>query len=200
MKKLTTKLISFILMVVMVFTTTIPAFAHNIPNKDYVQVVETGVYINDVYYSRAEFTVLLDTAVEQETLQTRSVIAIAAGTWYIPGIGQVVVTTAGVIIVGGAIIKAGSWLYNTISDWFAERAEIKAVEAKIPSRLKKPNGNVDLDQFNEKVRGKQEYKEDGGWSIDKDRGNGHGGSKWKLKDKKGDRVGTLDENGKVLRR
>lgn len=36
----------------------------------------------------------------------------------------------------------------------------------------------------------------GRWSVEKDTA-GHGGRKWKLK-KDGKRVGSLDENGKVL--
>ena len=67
----------------------------------------------------------------------------------------------------------------------------------IPNRLiDKRTGNVDLGKFNQKVKGKTAYKESGGWVIDKDE-TGHKG-KWKLKDKKGKRVGTLDENGKVV--
>lgn len=41
------------------------------------------------------------------------------------------------------------------------------------------------------------YKESGGWIIDKDNA-GHGGRKWKLKDKAGNRVASLGENGEVL--
>ncbi|WP_346919241.1 hypothetical protein [Lacrimispora sp.] len=36
-----------------------------------------------------------------------------------------------------------------------------------------------------------------GWTIDKDTAN-HGGRKWKLKDKSGNRVASLGENGEVL--
>lgn len=122
-----------------------------------------------------------------------------AGTWYIPGVGEVVVTVVGVVIVAGVTIKAGTWIYNTVKNWFAERAEIKAVQDKIPSRLKNKNGNVDLGKFKQKVTGKTSYKEDGGWTIDKDT-SGHGWSTWKLKDKAGNRVGSLDANGKVLRK
>lgn len=55
-----------------------------------------------------------------------------AGTFFIPGVGQAVITTAGVIIVGGAIVSAGSWLGQKITDWvnnykFNSSAE-KAVE------------------------------------------------------------------------
>ena len=80
---------------------------------------------------------------------------------------------------------------------FAKEAE----EAKkdIPERLKDGEGNVDLGKFDQNVKGKNAKKEKGGWEIEKDT-SGHGGSKWKLKDKKGKRVASLDENGKVLRK
>lgn len=51
--------------------------------------------------------------------------------------------------------------------------------------------------FDQKVSGKTAYKEKGGWTIEKDT-SGHGGHKWKHKDKSGNRVASLDENGKVL--
>ena len=54
-----------------------------------------------------------------------------------------------------------------------------------------------MDNFDQKVNGKTAYKEKGGWTIEKDTA-GHGGRKWKLKDKSGNRVASLDENGKVL--
>lgn len=58
-------------------------------------------------------------------------------------------------------------------------------------------GNVNLGNFNQNVPRKNAYKEKGRWSIEKDTA-GHGGRKWKLKDKSDDRVASLDENGKVL--
>lgn len=43
--------------------------------------------------------------------------------------------------------------------------------------------------------------EKGGWEIkpERSKGNPHGGSKWKLFNKKGKRVVTLDRDGKILR-
>lgn len=58
----------------------------------------------------------------------KSVTALIAGTWYIPVIGKVVITAAGVIVIGGAVISAGTWLYNQVVDWFTKRAETKAQE------------------------------------------------------------------------
>ena len=65
--------------------------------------------------------------------------------------------------------------------------------------MKDGDGNVDLGKFGQNVKGKNAKKEEGGWEIEKDT-SGHGGSKWKLKDKKGKRVASLDGNGKVLRK
>lgn len=74
---------------------------------------------------------------------------------------------------------------------------IAEIKAKIPNRLKDKNGDVDLGKFNNKVKGKTAYKESGGWQIDKDT-SGHGGRKWKLKNKSGERVASLDGDGKVI--
>lgn len=78
-----------------------------------------------------------------------------------------------------------------------EKKEIQDAKKKIPTRLKRKKGNVDLGKFDRKVKNKTEYKEKGGWSISKDR-DGHRGSEWKLKDTKGKRVASLDKNGYVV--
>lgn len=196
--------LSFLLVFVMLFSTSVPAFATSFPPENEnssVIVTDSGVYINDVYYTQEQFVQLLETAQEIETEtgnQTRSAAAaLVAGTWYIPGIGQVIVTAAGAVLVAGAVIEVGSWIYDTVVEWFATRAEIKEAKEKIPERLKDEDGEVYLDNFDQKVNGKTAYKEKGGWTIEKDTA-GHGGRKWKLKDKSGNRVASLDENGKVL--
>ncbi|BDR60972.1 hypothetical protein [Lactobacillus xylocopicola] len=76
-------------------------------------------------------------------------------------------------------------------------AVVKAIARKIPKWLKKAAYQVDLKQFPKKAKnGIRKAKH--GWEIrpKNSPGNPHGGSKWKLFDKKG-RVGTLDENGRV---
>lgn len=209
MKMLTSKIISFILVLSMILGMGTTAFANgseiNVIPKDIEQgdviVTDEGVYINGHYYTQGEFIKLLDTTIEIESpeggITTQSAAALIAGTWWIPGIGEVVITAAGTIIIAGAVIKSGTWLYNTIVDWFVTRAEIKDAKSKIPSRIKDKNGEVDLGHFNNKVKGRTAYKEKGGWEIDKDY-SGHKGSKWKLKDKSGKRVASLDEKGKVV--
>ena len=175
------KHVAILLAALMAINTNISAFAQNNYDSTAIQsenapsgsviITENGVTINGVYYTKAEFTNLLNQAVEVSNsedngIQTRS--PIAAGVYFIPGIGEVAIAATGAIVV-----------------------------AKIPSRLRKENGDVDLGKFNEKVGGKNSYKEKGGWTIDKDTA-GHGGRKWKLKDKAGNRVASLGENGEVL--
>ena len=123
------------------------------------------------------------------------------GTYLIPGIGEVVITAALAILVGKAAIEAGTEIYNSVQQGLQIHFSKEAEEAKkdIPERLKDGDGNVDLGKFDQKVKGKSAKKEEGGWEVEKDT-SGHGGSKWKLKDKKGKRVASLDENGKVLRK
>ncbi|MDG6893993.1 hypothetical protein [Clostridium perfringens] len=129
--------------------------------------------------------------------------AVLAGSFFIPGVGQAVITAAGVIIVGGAVVSAGSWLGKKVLNWVQTNTanQINAVKNSIPSNLKKKNGNVDLGKFKDK-NGRTPLNKNSGtfkngrWSVEKDTA-GHGGRKWKLK-KDGTRVGSLDGNGKVI--
>ncbi|MGG4144694.1 hypothetical protein ABEW34_16390 [Paenibacillus algorifonticola] len=85
----------------------------------------------------------------------------------------------------------------TVITIIAELERLEAIKI-IPNSLKDSDDKVILDKFSESVKGKVAYKEPKtGWTIEKDTA-GHGGRKWKLKNKSGDRVASLDENGKVL--
>lgn len=96
------RLLTIILAGIMLFSTSTTAFASTtqVPNyssetSNNVFITDEGIYINGTYYSQEQFIQLLDTAQEIETPQTRSAAALVAGTWWIPGIGQVIVTAAG---------------------------------------------------------------------------------------------------------
>ncbi|WP_218822734.1 hypothetical protein [Thermoanaerobacterium thermosaccharolyticum] len=82
MKKLTRKIISFILMILMVSNIGISAFASenessskniNI-NKYDIVITDDGVYINDVYYTQEQFVKLLDTAVVVDKTELKRII------------------------------------------------------------------------------------------------------------------------------
>lgn len=139
----------------------------------------------------------------------RSIGALAgwAGSFAIPGVGPVVITATGIILVSGAAVATGSWIGNTIKNWVARSKEQEAENAKnkVPSRLKKKNGNVDLGAFDRKVSGGKavRYKNGKtGWQIEKDttKHRGYDGSvkEWKLLDRSGNRIGSLNGNGKVI--
>lgn len=146
------RILPLFLALVMMLSTNLTAFASSSTNtlnantyseeNGNVIVTDTGIFINGIYYSQEQFIQLLNTAQEIQTPQPFSAVAIVAGTWQIPGVGEVIITAAGVIIVGGAIIAAGSWIYDAVTSWFAARAEISEAKAKIPERLKDKSGNV----------------------------------------------------------
>ncbi|MDR6939461.1 hypothetical protein [Arcanobacterium hippocoleae] len=169
-----------------------------------VVVTAQGVSINGVFYTQQEFRSALDQAVMlcstyNSGIMPRAAVAALPGLYFIPGIGQVAIAATGAIVVAGVTISVGSWLWNTITSWLADShsQSIARIRASIPSQLKKSNGDVNLGKFTKKQKGRQEWKADNGWSIDKDTA-GHGGRKWKLKNKQGKRVASLGENGEVL--
>lgn len=152
MKKLT----ALILSLVMVFSLSVPALAmdQTVPfentahvgattksqlitnNIHTINITNTGIFIDDVYYSREEFNTLLACAYDvhdgdaniARTVDAGAAGALVAGTFMIPGIGEVIITTVGTIIVLGVVVEAGTWLYNTIVEWFQARAVEKAYE------------------------------------------------------------------------
>lgn len=58
--------------------------------------------------------------------QTFAAIPAAAGIYFIPGIGKVALLATGVVVVGGVTVKAGSWMYNKVAGYFAQKAYDKA--------------------------------------------------------------------------
>lgn len=126
------RLLTMLLAIVMLVSSNLTAFASSTTNIVYettnsesngnVIVTDTGIYINGNYYSQEQFIELLNTAQKVQAPQTRSAIVLVAGTWWIPGVGEVVITAAGAVIVAGAVVAVGSWAYKAVTDWFAKRA------------------------------------------------------------------------------
>ena len=203
------RIISMLLSVMMVLSMSVTAFASTeskaikstseSTNADNIVVTDNGVYLKGVYYSKAEFEALLDKAERVDTTNSIGTNMLIEGIYFIPGIGEIAVAGTVIILAGYGAVKAGSWLYDTISDYLenSNNRKIAKIRAKIPSRLLDDDGNVDLGKFDQRVNGKTAYKEEGGWTIDQDKA-GHGNRKWKLKDKSNKRVASLGENGEVL--
>lgn len=109
------------------------------------------------------------------------------------------------IIIAVQIVRYGvTWAVKKYGDDIV-KAALKSSAHKAASKIKKSlldDDGVIIGKFTKKVKGKQEYEDPkSGWSISRDVGknNSHGGSYWKLMDKSGKRIATLDKNGKVLR-
>lgn len=92
------------------------------------------------------------------------------------------------------------------TDTWIMKAAAEDAAAKIPKKLKKSDDVVDLGKFKDKygntpvTKNSGEFK-NGEWSIDKDTA-GHTGydgtvKKWKIK-KNGNRIGSLNKDGKVI--
>lgn len=194
------KIFSLLLIFSIVLTSFGTVYAQNDDTKLTIEILENGVFLDDTYYTKEEFLKKLDDSkeIESNEIEVRSTGTLIAGTWWIPGIGKVVITVAGVIIVGGAVIKAGSWLYDSITSYFSTKKELETAKKRIPNRLKKSSDTVDLNKFNRHVRGRStKWKEPGGWTIEKDY-SGHKGSAWKLKNKSDEREASLDANGRIV--
>lgn len=200
MNKRTQKGIATVLTAAMTVTATVPAFAEtNTIDYTIPSMSEHVATYNNAELEGLRYTMVGDESREIGAATPRA--AIAAGAYFIPGIGQVLLAATGAITVAGVTIAVGSVLYNTIMDFLSdiEEREIAAIKAKIPSRLRTDSGDVDLSKFDQKVSGSSvKRKEKGGWTIEKDT-SGHGGSAWKLKDTSGKRIASLGEDGKVLR-
>lgn len=135
MKKFSKQLLTLFLILSLTLTQNISVFANptknntNTPTNTSVLIVNNGIYINGSYYSQEEFEQRLDIAIPMpQKRQPKTAIGIAAGSYFIPGIGPFIITAAGVIILGGVVVEAGSWTYNTIQKWLQKRAFNKSAE------------------------------------------------------------------------
>ena len=156
-------------------------------------IMDTGIFINNTFYSRNQFIQLLDSTLdESSTPQLRSpgLGALVAGTWYIPGLGEVVITAAGVILIAGVVVEVGSWAYDAVVEWFEKRAVQAAYnEAKengeptddhstesgssLPTKGN-PNSSKDLKGSDGKIKQRRYYDKDGNADMDID--YSHGGT------------------------
>ena len=120
-------IICFILIVRMIVANTgyiVYAKEKNVKSNS---VTRDCININGKSFSRAEFEKALNNAsvisINNTSITNRGTIA--AGVYFIPGVGEVLITVTGVVIVGGIVICAGSWVYNKIVTYFAEHTKNK---------------------------------------------------------------------------
>lgn len=148
-----------------------------------------------------------NTSTLPETAYTESKLAPAIASIYLmPGFGEVAVTVTGAVIVAGVTYGVGSSIYNlvkrAIKNGTAKKksnssSALDRIKKKIPSRLKKKDGKVNLDLFVNKEgsrKGNNRYYKK--YRISKDRDN-HKGSMWKLFDGK-ERIASLAGDGRIV--
>lgn len=65
------------------------------------------------------------------TMPIDDVMKIMAGTWYIPGIGKIVVAGGAILIGGIAIYKVSGWIARQVEKWLTSRAISKQAEKAV---------------------------------------------------------------------
>lgn len=125
-----------------------------------------------------------------------------AGVFFIPGVGQAVITAAGVIVVGGVIVSGTSLLGQRITDWIKFK---KNTQPNIPKEMKNGENSIDLSKFSKDGKtakgkngqgGPYKYNKDGKWILEKDTAR-HGGRVWKLKFNN-NRIKSIGKDGEIL--
>lgn len=169
-----------------------------------VVVTDNDITINGIRYSQEAFQKLLDDAAAKEnggrTVHAAVAPAIAAGAYFIPGVGEVLLLASGGIILGGVTLWGASWLVHKIKNYLANSGqahEISDARNQLPGYIKKSDGNVDMGKFKTRVRGSSDLAGPKGWKISPDR-DGHRGSKWKVLDPKGNRKASVKDNGEIV--
>lgn len=80
------------------------------------------------------------------------VMKIMAGTWYIPGIGKIVVAGGAILIGGVAIYKVSGWIAERIKNWLTSRAVSKQAERAVNGL-----GNVNSNRANHILQTKHKW-------------------------------------------
>lgn len=210
--------ISFIMVIVMMLSFANGVFADSITNQEVLMItLENGekvterefieileAYEGEIYKISSETNILNDYTEEPVgNINTRfmsmampmdDVMKIMAGTWYIPGIGKIVVA-AGAIYVGGVVLtKVSSSVASKVKSWLIARAEAKEYESakeegtrtknhstETGSRLNKTGkkySSKDLKDKNGKLKQRRYYDKNGNAELDIDYSHGGVGHKF----------------------
>lgn len=193
MKRILKKLLLFSIVSVIIFSMNTVIFAASDTKSDSKSLLVTklGVYINGNYYTQKEFSSLLKTAQKAKNPKTRVAGTLVAGTWFIPGIGEIVITSAGVIIIAGTVVKAGSWIYNKVIKWSKNKTDDQKYEkakekgeptnnhstqvgGSLPTKGS-PRSSKDLKDKNGKLKQRRYYDRNGNADLDIDYSHGGNG-------------------------
>lgn len=168
-----------------------------VTEEEFIKILE--LYEGEIYKISSR-TDIYD--IEQEikgnktsTMSTMSMtvddaMRIMAGTWYLPGIGKIVVTLGGIYVGGVAIVKVSSWVANKVESWLISKAEAKedAYEKAKEKGVKtenhktkngrnlnnedKPLSSADLEDENGRLKQRRYYNKNGKAELDIDYSHG----------------------------
>ncbi|GAC43693.1 hypothetical protein PPOP_3093 [Paenibacillus popilliae ATCC 14706] len=111
--------------------------------------------------------------------------------------------TAGLTAATGIALTVKDYEDAKDSVYYNMKKEIEDAAKKIPQKLKKDGDDysVDMGKFSQKVKSNDGvvFKDPKtGWSIQKNRNTSHRGDKWKLRNKDGERIASVTEEGKIV--
>lgn len=166
--------ISFIMVIVMMLSFVNGVFADSILDEEVLMItLENGkkvteeefikileMYDGEIYKISSE-TNIFDGDIEESigynqartmAMPIDDAMKIMAGTWYIPGIGKVVVTV-GAIYVGGVVLsKVSSWTARKVKDWLKNKAVNKQINKAISDL-----GGVNSNRANHILKSKHKW-------------------------------------------
>lgn len=133
------KIICYFLIMCILVSNSTPVFAktngsagtnNNGNSATKITVKGDGIIVNERFFSKKEFERRLMKAVptctnKTDSLSVCSIPGAKAGSYNIPGIGLVKITTAGLVYLSGRAIASSSWVYKKIVTYFKEHTKNK---------------------------------------------------------------------------
>lgn len=133
-KKKLSKLVSLCLILCLAFSNSMTSVAMSSEKTNFKTVqrdkrVEASLcyykFVKINYNDKNAMPNNINMSLDKNSIRRSGVVA-APGVYFIPGIGQVLLTVTGVIIVGGIVICAGTWVYNQVVKYFKEHSKNKS--------------------------------------------------------------------------
>lgn len=166
------------------------------PTKEFVKtsIQNSNLSLIDTSFAIGSME-LMESSFRTSSMRSMDVVTdtslLIAGTWWIPGFGEVVILVGGIIIIAGTIYSATSQIGKTINRWFAAKAVEDSYEDAKGSGEETDNHTVvegnslptDGDSFSSKdlddgegIKQRRYYDEDGNADMDIDYRHGGNGS------------------------
>ena len=106
----------------------------------------------------------------------------------------------GTAIAPAAFAAVGLAGYTIMNIYYKSQGTAREIDDawdKIPNKLKDPDGSVAIGEFDTRLSKGVRKNNKTGWTLDPSTSS-HKGDKWKLRNRSGDRVASLDSEGRVV--